>query len=49
MSDPRNILYFLLGIIVVAFIVLGYNFYHAKWQTEGAQINGGPTTAVRAG
>ncbi|CCD92824.1 conserved exported hypothetical protein [Bradyrhizobium sp. ORS 375] len=48
MSDPRNFLYFLLGIIAVAFVVLGYNFYHAKRQTEGVQINVGPATLGRA-
>ncbi len=48
MSDPRNILYFLLGIIAVAFVVLGYNFYHAQRKTEGVQFNSGPTTSDRA-
>ncbi|MDU0955869.1 MAG: hypothetical protein E7A86_11960, partial [Bradyrhizobium sp.] len=42
MSDHRNILYFLLGILTAAVIVLGYNFYQAKRQPNGVQINLGP-------
>ncbi|WP_284416399.1 MULTISPECIES: hypothetical protein [unclassified Bradyrhizobium] len=41
-------LYFLLGILGVAIVVLGYNFYHAQWQTEGAKINVEPATSGRA-
>jgi predicted negative regulator of RcsB-dependent stress response len=42
MPDNRNILYFLVGILVVAVGVLGYNLYQAKKQPEGVQINLGP-------
>jgi len=42
MSDHRNILYFLLGILSAAVVVLGYNFYQAKKQPDGFQINVGP-------
>lgn len=42
MSDHRNILYFLLGILSAAIVVLGYNLYQAKKQPEGVQIKLGP-------
>jgi len=42
MSDHRNILYFLLGILTAAVFVLGYNLYQAKRQPDGVQINLGP-------
>ncbi|MGC2779474.1 MAG: hypothetical protein WA418_27940 [Bradyrhizobium sp.] len=42
MSDNRNILYFLVGILTAAVCVLGYNLYQAKKQPDGVQINLGP-------
>jgi len=42
MSDHRNILYFLIGILTAAVFVLGYNLYQAKTKPDGVQINVGP-------
>jgi hypothetical protein len=42
MSDHRNILYFLIGILTAAVLVLGYNLYQAKTKPDGVQINVGP-------
>jgi len=42
MSDHRNILYFLIGILSAAVLVLGYNLYQAKKTPDGVQINVGP-------
>lgn len=39
---PRNLLYLLVGALVVAVGVLGYNLYQSKKQPEGVQINVGP-------
>jgi hypothetical protein len=38
----RNILYALLGALVVGVAVLGYNLYQEKKQPEGVSINIGP-------
>lgn len=38
----RNVLYALLGALVVAVAVLGYNLYQEKKQPEGVSINIGP-------
>ena len=38
----RNVLYFIIGALVVALRVLGYNLYQAKKEPEGLQINVGP-------
>lgn len=38
----RNILYVLLGALIVAVAVLGYNLYQEKKQPAGLQINIGP-------
>jgi hypothetical protein len=38
----RNVLYFIIGALVVALGVLGYNLYQAKKEPEGLQINVGP-------
>ena len=38
----RNILYVLLGALVVGVAVLGYNLYQEKKQPEGVSINIGP-------
>jgi RsiW-degrading membrane proteinase PrsW (M82 family) len=42
MLDNRNILYLIVGVLVVVIGVLGYNLYQAKKQPEGLQINVGP-------
>jgi len=42
MPGNRNILYLIIGALVVAVGVLGYNAYQAKKQPEGLQINLGP-------
>ena len=42
MSGNRNILYLIIGALVVAVGVLGYNYYQTKKQPEGLQINIGP-------
>jgi hypothetical protein len=42
MSNNRNALYLIIGVLVVAVGVLGYNLYQAKKQPEGVQINVGP-------
>lgn len=38
----RNILYALLGALVVGVAVLGYNLYQEKKQPEGLSVNIGP-------
>ena len=38
----RNILYALLGALIVAVAVLGYNLYQEKKEPKGFQINIGP-------
>ncbi len=40
--NNRNILYVVVGVLVVAVAVLGYNLHQAKKQPEGLQINVGP-------
>jgi hypothetical protein len=42
MSNNRNVLYLLVGVLAVAVCVLGYNLYQAKREPEGLQINVGP-------
>jgi hypothetical protein len=42
MPANRNILYLIIGALVVAVSVLGYNLYEAKKAPEGLQINVGP-------
>jgi hypothetical protein len=42
MPSNRNILYLIVGALVVAVGVLGYNLYQAKKAPEGLQINVGP-------
>ena len=41
-SDSKNVLYLIIGVLVVAVAVLGFNLYQAKKQPEGLQINVGP-------
>ena len=38
----RNIVYLILGALVVAVAVLGYNLYEEKKEPKGLQINVGP-------
>ncbi len=38
----RNILYALLGALIVAVAVLGYNLYQERKEPQGLQINIGP-------
>jgi hypothetical protein len=42
MQGNRNILYLIIGALVVAVGVLGYNLYQTKKEPEGLQINVGP-------
>jgi hypothetical protein len=42
MPANRNILYLIIGALIVAVGVLGYNVYQSKKQPEGLQINVGP-------
>jgi predicted negative regulator of RcsB-dependent stress response len=42
MPNNRNVLYLVIGLLIVVVGVLGYNLYQAKKQPEGLQINVGP-------
>jgi predicted negative regulator of RcsB-dependent stress response len=42
MPGNRNVLYLIIGVLIVAVGVLGYNLYQAKKQPDGLQINVGP-------
>jgi hypothetical protein len=42
MSISRNLLFLIIGALVVTAGVLGYNLYQAKKQPDGLQINVGP-------
>jgi hypothetical protein len=42
MPGNRNILYLIIGALIVAVGVLGYNFYQIKKEPDGLQINVGP-------
>jgi predicted negative regulator of RcsB-dependent stress response len=42
MLANRNVMYLIIGVLVVAVGVLGYNLYQVKKQPEGLQINVGP-------
>jgi hypothetical protein len=42
MTNNRNVLYLIIGVLVVALGVVGYNLYEAKKEPEGVQINVGP-------
>jgi hypothetical protein len=43
MPGNRNIMYLIIGALIVAVGVLGYNLYQTKKQPEGLQINVGPS------
>ena len=40
--NNRNILYLIVGALIVGVAVLGYNLYQEKKKPEGLQINVGP-------
>jgi hypothetical protein len=40
--DNRKLLYAVIGVLVIAVSVLGYNLYQARKQPQGLQINVGP-------
>jgi predicted negative regulator of RcsB-dependent stress response len=42
MPNNRNVLFLIIGVLIVAVGVLGYNLYQAKKQPDGLQINVGP-------
>jgi hypothetical protein len=42
MPGNRNIMYLIIGALIVAVGVLGYNLYQTKKEPEGLQINLGP-------
>jgi predicted negative regulator of RcsB-dependent stress response len=42
MPGNRNVLYLIIGALIVVVGVLGYNLYQSKKQPEGLQINVGP-------
>jgi len=42
MPGNRNVLYLIIGVLVIAVGVLSYNLYQARKQPEGLQINVGP-------
>lgn len=42
MSGNRNILFLIIGALIVGMGVLGYNLYQAKKAPSGVQINVGP-------
>jgi predicted negative regulator of RcsB-dependent stress response len=43
MSISRNLLFLIIGALVVTAAVLGYNLYQTKKQPDGLQINVGPS------
>jgi hypothetical protein len=42
MPGNRNVLYLIIGVLIIAVSVLSYNLYQAKQEPEGLQINVGP-------
>jgi len=42
MASSRNILYLVIGALVLAVGVLSYNLYQARKEPQGVQINIGP-------
>jgi hypothetical protein len=42
MPANRNILFLIIGALIVGMGVLGYNLYEAKKEPKGMQINVGP-------
>ena len=42
MPGNRNIMFLIIGALIVVVAVLGYNLYQTKKEPEGLQINVGP-------
>jgi hypothetical protein len=42
MSGNRNVLFLIIGALIVGIGVLGYNLYQVKKEPNGVQINLGP-------
>jgi hypothetical protein len=42
MSGNRNVLFLIIGALIVGIGVLGYNLYQTKKEPSGLQINVGP-------
>lgn len=42
MPANRNVLYLMIGALIVVVGLLGYNLYQAKKEPQGLQINVGP-------
>lgn len=42
MSGNRNVLFLIIGALIVGIGVLGYNLYQEKKEPQGLQINVGP-------
>ena len=42
MTNNRNVLYLIIGVLAVALSVVSYNLYQAKKEPKGLQINVGP-------
>jgi hypothetical protein len=42
MPGNRNVMYLIVGVLIVAVGVLGYNLYQTKKEPDGLQINVGP-------
>ena len=42
MPANRNLMFLIIGALIVAVGVLGYNLYQTKKEPEGVQINVGP-------
>jgi hypothetical protein len=42
MPGNRNVLFLIIGALIVAVSVLGYNLYQTKKEPDGLQINVGP-------
>jgi len=43
MPGNRNLMFLIIGALIVAVGVLGYNLYQTRKQPEGLQINVGPS------
>ncbi len=43
MPGNRNVMFLIIGALIVGIAVLGYNLYQAKKEPSGLQINVGPS------
>jgi len=43
MPGNRNVMFLIIGALIVVVGILGYNLYQTKKQPEGLQINVGPS------